>query len=108
MSRLDSAILLAFMGGAVFGQPLNTPNGDLALVGGTIYASPAEEPIRDGVVLIHGGKIAAVGSRASLKVPQTVQSLDCSGLTARRAIWRIQAIGANRRGSASGSRSFER
>lgn len=87
MSRLGSAILLALMGSAAFGQPLNSSNGDLALVGGTIYASPTEEPIRDGVVLIHDGKIAALGSRASLKVPPAVQSLDCSGLTITAGFW---------------------
>jgi hypothetical protein len=81
MSQFGPAILLALMGSAVFGQPLNSSNGDLALVGGTIYASPTEEPIRDGVVLIHDGKIAALGSRESLKVPRAVESLDCSGLT---------------------------
>src|SRR6266536_6203012 len=75
------------MGTAVFGQPLSSPNGYIALVGATIYVSPTEEPIRDGVVLIQGGKIAAVGRRALLRVPQTVQSLDCSGLTITAGFW---------------------
>ena len=69
------------------GQPLNIPSGNLALVGGTIYVSPTEEPIRDGVVLIRDGKIAAVGSRTSLEVPQTFSSLDCSGLTITAGFW---------------------
>jgi predicted amidohydrolase YtcJ len=43
-----------------------TTNRQMALVGGTIYASPTEEPLRDGVVLIEDGKIAAAGSRASV------------------------------------------
>lgn len=59
----------------------------LALAGGTIHPSPTEEPIRDGVVLIHGGRIAAVGSRAQLPVPPDVQSLDCSGLTVTAGFW---------------------
>jgi cytosine/adenosine deaminase-related metal-dependent hydrolase len=59
----------------------------LALVGGTIYVSPTEEPIRNGVVLIQGGKIAAVGSRALVQLPQTVQTLDCSGLTITAGFW---------------------
>lgn len=69
------------------GQPLNVLNGNLALVGGTIYVSPTEEPLRDGVVLIRDGNIAAVGSRASLEVPQTFSSLDCSGLTITAGFW---------------------
>ena len=72
---------------AIFGQPLNSPNADLALVGGTIHVSPTEKPIRDGVVLIQGGKIAAVARRALLRVSQTVQSLDCSGLTITAGFW---------------------
>jgi len=57
------------------------------LVGGTIYVSPTEEPVRDGVVLIRDGNITAVGSRASLEVPQTFSSLDCSGLTITAGFW---------------------
>src|SRR5262249_48341162 len=84
---LGTAILPAFMGAVVFGQALNPPSSDLALVGATIYVSPSEEPIPDGVVLIQGGKIAAVGGRASLKVPPSVQSLDCSGRTITAGFW---------------------
>ncbi|MBZ5707212.1 MAG: amidohydrolase family protein [Acidobacteriia bacterium] len=84
---LGSAILPVLMGSVVLGQSPNSPHGDLALVGGTIYVSPAEEPIRDGVVLIQGGKILAVGSRAHLQVPQAAQVLDCSGLTITAGFW---------------------
>jgi len=62
-------------------------NADLALVGGTIYISPTEEPLRNGVVLIQGSKIAAVGSRTSVKLPSKVQSLDCAGLTIMAGFW---------------------
>jgi imidazolonepropionase-like amidohydrolase len=52
-----------------------------ALVGGTIYVSPTEEPIRDGVVLIQGEKIVSVGRRAQMQFPETAHALDCFGLT---------------------------
>ncbi len=68
------------------GQSLNSP-GYLALVGGTIYVSPTEEPIPDGVVLIQGGKIAAVGNRAVVQVPQNTELLDCSGFTVAAGFW---------------------
>jgi imidazolonepropionase-like amidohydrolase len=84
---LGSAILPVFMGSAILGQAINSANGDLALVGGTIYVSPTEGPIRDGVVLIQGGRIAAVGSRASVQVPRSVPSLDCSGRTITAGFW---------------------
>lgn len=63
------------------------PHADIALVGGTIYVSPAEEPIRNGVVLIEDGKIVAVESKAHLEVPATIRSLDCSGLTVTAGFW---------------------
>src|SRR2546425_1037190 len=67
--------------------PLKSRNEYLALVGGTIYVSPTEDPIRDGVVLINDGKVAAVGSRVTVKVPQTAQLLDCSGHTITAGFW---------------------
>ena len=67
------------MDATAFGQ-------DLALVGGTIYVSPSEDPIRNGMVLIRGGKIAAAGSKVQLKDHST-QSIDCSGLTITAAFW---------------------
>jgi imidazolonepropionase-like amidohydrolase len=82
-----AAVFHALMSTAIFGQPLNSPNGYVALVGGTIYVSPTEEPIRNGVVLIQGGKISAVGSRAALQVPRAAQSLDCSRRTITAGFW---------------------
>jgi len=59
----------------------------VALIGGTIHASPTEEPIRDGVVLIDGDTIAAVGSRASVKLPKGADVLDCSASTITAGFW---------------------
>jgi imidazolonepropionase-like amidohydrolase len=59
----------------------------LALVRGTIYGSPNAEPIRDGVVLIEGGKIRAAGPRRTVTVPRGAQTLDCSGLTITAGFW---------------------
>jgi len=68
-------------------QPLSSAGEYLALVGGTIYASPRDEPIQDGVVLILDGKIVAVGSRASVAVPQAARSLDCAGCVVVAGFW---------------------
>ena len=84
---LASATLLTFTGTAAFSQSGGASNEQLARVGGTIYVSPTEEPIRDGVVLIQNGKIAAVGSRASIKLPKGPQTLDCSRLTITAGFW---------------------
>src|SRR5881628_1810662 len=61
--------------------------GYLALGGGTIYVSPSEEPIRNGVVIINEGKIAAVGTRGQSKIPQSAQLIDCSGRTITAGFW---------------------
>jgi imidazolonepropionase-like amidohydrolase len=56
-------------------------------VGATIYASPTEEPISDGVVLIQGEKIVSVGRRAQMQFPETAHALDCFGLTITAGLW---------------------
>jgi imidazolonepropionase-like amidohydrolase len=67
--------------------PPNSPNEYVALVGATIYVSPKEEPIRDGVVLIQGDKIVSVGRRAQTQFPETAHALDCFGLTITAGLW---------------------
>jgi imidazolonepropionase-like amidohydrolase len=59
---------------------------NLALVGGTIYSNPSEAPIRDGVVIVRDGKIAAVGGRATA-VPTGFPTLDCSEMTITAGFW---------------------
>jgi imidazolonepropionase-like amidohydrolase len=72
---------------AVFAQAPSSRNGNLALVGGTIYVTPTEDPISDGMVLVQEGRIRAVGTRQSVEVPRSVPSLDCSGLTVTAGFW---------------------
>jgi hypothetical protein len=59
----------------------------LALVGGTIYVSPSDEPIRDGVVLVRGGEITAVGRRGTVTIPPDAQRIDCFGLAVAAGFW---------------------
>jgi imidazolonepropionase-like amidohydrolase len=73
--------------GALFGQTPYSTNGDLALVRGTVYVSPTEAPIRDGVVLIRGGKVVAVGGSSVVQIPRAAQLIDCSGLTIMAGFW---------------------
>jgi len=72
---------------ADLGRSPDAPNPLLALVGGTIYVSPTEEPIRDGVVLIREGRIVAAGRRAEVQIPPAAQLLDCSGVTITAGFW---------------------
>jgi imidazolonepropionase-like amidohydrolase len=54
-----------------------------ALVGGTIYVDPFSEPIRNGVILIEGETIAAVGT----DVPANANVIDCASLTITAGFW---------------------
>ncbi len=75
----------------------------LALVGGTIYASPAEEAIGDGVVLIRGGKVTAVGKRPKIPVPPDLETLDCSNCTITAGFWNSHAHFFERKWADAGS-----
>jgi imidazolonepropionase-like amidohydrolase len=83
---LGLAVLSVRLGTAAAGQPANT-SGQLALVGGTIYVSPTEAPIRGGVVFVRDGTIAAVGRAASVRIPRNIQTIDCAGLTITAGLW---------------------
>jgi len=69
------------------GQDAAPAKRGLALVGGTIFVTSTAAPVGNGVVLIQDGKISAVGSKASLRVPPNFQSLDCSGKTITAGFW---------------------
>jgi len=58
-----------------------------ALVGGAVYVSPTEPPVKDGVIVIQGGTITAVGQRDSVNFPTGIEKLDCSGLTITAGFW---------------------
>jgi imidazolonepropionase-like amidohydrolase len=60
---------------------------DLALVGAKIYPSPSEPPIENAAILVHDGRIAAVGPAAAIKVPPDAQVIDCQGLVVTAGFW---------------------
>ncbi len=51
----------------------------VAIVGGTVIDGNGGTPVADGVVVIQGTRIAAVGPRASVKVPDGAQTIDAKG-----------------------------
>jgi imidazolonepropionase-like amidohydrolase len=81
--RAVVAILVALMSLPGQGRP---PSG-LALVGATVYSNPSDAAIRDGVVIIRDGRIAAVGSRGSVQITGNVETLRCDGLTITAGFW---------------------
>jgi imidazolonepropionase-like amidohydrolase len=57
------------------------------LQGAKVYPSPTAEPIDNAVVLIQHGRIAAIGRRTELKVPGSVQEIDCAGKVIVAGFW---------------------
>ena len=67
------AFLLAAVA-AVSAQP-----DTLAIVGATIIDGNGGAPLRDGVVIVSGGRVAAVGPRAAVTVPPGARQIDGAG-----------------------------
>ena len=80
-SLTGSAVLLAFSLAAAAGaaEPAGAPT--LALVGGRIIDGYEGRPIEDGVVLIAGNRIAAVGTRSQITVPPGTPTIDTRGMS---------------------------
>src|SRR5215468_3537833 len=60
---------------------------DLILRGAKIYPSPTDPPIENATVLVHDGKIRAVGPDNSIKAPGAATVLDCKGLFVTAGFW---------------------
>jgi imidazolonepropionase-like amidohydrolase len=58
---------------------------DLALTHATIYPSPETAPLQNATIVLHDGKIAALG--ANVKIPRGAETLDCRGLTVTAGFW---------------------
>ena len=59
----------------------------VALVGATIYQSPDAAPMRDGVVVVAGERITAIGTRGSVRVPASAKIFDVHGKWIVPAFW---------------------
>ena len=63
---------------------------DLALVHAKIYPSPTEPAIEDGTIVVHDGRISAVGPSATTRPPRfarAVTVIDCRGLVVTAGFW---------------------
>jgi imidazolonepropionase-like amidohydrolase len=84
MSRIRSHVLaigLAGIAAGVLGAAEPPPKPTLALVGGRIIDGYEGRPIEDGVVLIAGERIVAVGTRSAVTVPAGTQTIDTRGMS---------------------------
>src|SRR5947209_9017040 len=81
---------LAFLLFLTFVSSVSGFCSDLALIHAKIYSSPTDAPIEDGTILIHDGRIRAIGPSATIKVPRfarAVTVLDCHGLVVTAGFW---------------------
>ena len=70
------------------GRPADAPgSAALALVGGRVQPAPDAPAIADGVVVIEGGKIRAVGRRGEITIPAGATTLDCAGASVSAGFW---------------------
>jgi imidazolonepropionase-like amidohydrolase len=60
---------------------------DLALVGAKIYLSPTEPAIENGSILVHSGRILAIGPSNEVKAPRGANVIDCKGLVVTAGFW---------------------
>jgi imidazolonepropionase-like amidohydrolase len=65
--------------------------GDFALVGARIVDGSVRPPIEDGTVLVHDGRIAAVGSRQRVTIPAGGRTIDARGKTIIPGLWDMHA-----------------
>ena len=79
-------LALAVAAGAV-AQQKPADSGDLVLLGGRVYTSPTAPPLDDAAVLVHDGKIIAVGKRLEIAIPDTTPVLDCKGKVITAGFW---------------------
>jgi imidazolonepropionase-like amidohydrolase len=83
---LSLVVLSGFLGTRTTSQS-RTAAAQLVVVGATIYPSPTDAPIRDGVVVVDGSKIAAVGRRGTVRVPQGATVIEAAGSTMTAGFW---------------------
>ena len=62
-------------------------SGAYALVGGTIVDGAGSPPIADAVIVVRDGRIADVGSRASVPVPAGMARVEIAGKTVVPGLW---------------------
>ncbi len=77
-----------------FTAPADLPSGSLALVGGRVVTMRGDEVIDNGVVVVEGNRIAAVGAAPEVAVPAGAEVVDVSGLTVAPGLIDVHAHGA--------------
>jgi imidazolonepropionase-like amidohydrolase len=67
---------------------------DFAILGARIVDATTRPPIEDGTVLVHDGRIAAVGPRQTVALPGGMRTIDARGKTIIPGLWDMHAHAA--------------
>ena len=70
------------------------PAGVIALVGGKVVTMRGDEVLEDGVVVVDGNRIAAVGARSAVAIPSGAQIVDVAGTTVLPGLVDVHAHGS--------------
>jgi imidazolonepropionase-like amidohydrolase len=83
----DGMSALAELSKGISGSHAST----LAIVGGTLIDGTGAAPIPDAAVVIHNGRIVAVGPRSKVKIPKHANVVDAHGKTILPGLWDMHA-----------------
>lgn len=75
---------------STLGVSASSSASDLTLVHAMIYPSPTDSPIENGTILVHNGRIRAIGPSSAVKAPRfarAVTVIDCRGLVVTAGFW---------------------
>lgn len=78
LRRLAGSVAFALAAWAPAAVRAQSP-ASIALVGATLVDGTGSAPVRDAVVMVRGGRIACVGSRAACPVPPGTQTRELGG-----------------------------
>jgi len=59
----------------------------VAFVNATIYPSPADSAIQNGIVLIENERIIALGRKSQVRIPKNASIIDCKGFVITAGFW---------------------
>ena len=69
------------------GSPTVPARRPLAIIHATIHTMKDSIPIRDGTIVVDGGRIVSVGPRGTIKVPANARVIDASGKFVIPGLW---------------------
>jgi imidazolonepropionase-like amidohydrolase len=79
--------ILALAVATLLGLATTVQAGDLAIVGARVYVSPTAAPMDAATVLVHDGRITAVGPATKLKIPNGASVIHGRGKIVTAGFW---------------------